>query len=81
MQEYGNLTLEEEKSLYNDLEEEKFDLKKISVNIPNGLNTYGELVAFTIEYKAHININFFNIGTPKTQNINLKVIKSFYIKK
>lgn len=81
IQEYGRLTSKEEESLYNDLKNEQFDLSSLTVNMPEESKTYGELVSFAIECKTYLDINLFNERKQKSNTINLKVNKSFYIKK
>lgn len=72
---YGNLTENEEKNLYSDLKAEGFELSKVKLDIPKDKKYYGDEVKFEIKYS--VSINKLKLISKEEQVIDIKVGNSF----
>ena len=76
LQNYGELTKEEELDLYKDLEKRGFNLEKVTINLPKNMK-YGELSEFYIKYTINLNKYFINLKKEEEQ-FDICVRKFFY---
>lgn len=82
VEKFGYLTLNEKENLLDDLENNGFEKENIIINVPNCKKTYGELIEFSILYKAKYKSIGFSNGKIVINNkaIDIRVNKCSYSK-
>lgn len=82
VEKFGYLTASEKQSLLNELNNSGFDTNNLIIKAPNSRKTYGELIEFSILYKAKYNVINFKNGKINIESkpINISVRKCSYSK-
>ena len=81
IEKYGYLTENEEKALYEDLEQDGFNTSLIELDCPKQYLDYGTMFKFEIKYKLYQNYNIINNGIKsETKEVSLNIKKYSYSK-
>lgn len=82
IEKYGYLTYSEKNNLLQELQGNGFEIKNISITVPNVKKSYGELVNFKINYEMYFENIEFESGKImiKRVPININVEKYSYSK-
>ena len=81
IEKYGYLTENEEKKLYEDLEQHGFNVDLIEIDCPKQYLDYGTMFKFEIKYKYYQNYSIINDGIKsETREVPLNIKKYSYSK-